>query len=85
MLRDLHERGISSDKDSGSNSIFQTQLKLGDKFKLKCGHEGRVVWVNEDRNVIGVVGARKICKVCWKRTATNRTPNVYLISMDEVK
>ena len=34
-------------------------VKEGDMFTLKCGHEGRVVWVSSDGKSFSVQGVRR--------------------------
>ena len=55
-------------------------VKEGDKFTLKCGHEGRVVWVSSDGKSFGVQGVRRSCKDCGKGSSGSWTPTVYLFS-----
>ena len=71
------EEETKSDKD------LHLELKIGDRYKLECGHEGRVVWVSNDYKTIGVAGVRRSCSVCGKKSTGNWSPNVYLIAMDK--
>ena len=55
-------------------------IKTGDKFTLKCGHEGRVVWVSSDGKSFGVQGVRGSCKTCGKGSSDSWTATVSLFS-----
>ena len=59
-------------------------INEGDKFLLKCGHEGRVVWVSSDRKSFSVQGVRRRCRNCGKGSPGSWTPTVYLFSHAEV-
>jgi len=37
-----------------------------EKFKLKCGHEGNIVWRSSDGRTIGVRGSTRRCPTCMK-------------------
>jgi hypothetical protein len=52
-------------------------MKLGDRVKLECGHQGRVAWISEDGTTMAVKGTRRRCSACYK----NRT-NVTVYVMD---
>ena len=56
-------------------------IKTGDKFTLKCGHEGRVVWVSSDGKSLCVQGVRGSCRTCGKKSSGSWTPTVYLFSI----
>ena len=58
-------------------------LKVGDGYRLDCGHEGRVVWISEDRKTIGVTGVNESCRSCGKTTSSNWTPTVYFIRFND--
>jgi hypothetical protein len=58
-------------------------LKEGNRFKLECGHEGRVVWVSSDGETFGVQGVRKSCTVCGKGPSSTWTPTVYFFQQEE--
>ena len=60
-------------------------LKVGDGYRLDCGHEGRVVWVSEDNKIIGVAGVNGSCRSCGKKSSGNWTPTVYLIRFNDEK
>ena len=55
-------------------------VKEGDRFTLKCDHEGRVVWVSSDGKTFSVQGVRRNCKNCGKGSPGSWTPTVYLFS-----
>jgi hypothetical protein len=57
-------------------------MKIGDKFKLECGHEGKVVYVDSE-NKIWVKGTRRGCRVCGKGAAGEWAPTVYLLTLSE--
>lgn len=58
-------------------------MKKGDRFRLKCGHEGKVVWVSSDGKSFGVQGVRRGCSICGKGSSSAWTPTVYLFFVDE--
>ena len=58
------------------------KMKIGDKFKLECGHEGKVVYVDSE-NKIWVKGTRRGCRVCGKGAAGEWAPTVYLLTLSE--
>ena len=60
------------------------QINKGDKFTLKCGHEGQVVWVSSDEKTFSVKGVRRSCKNCGKGASGSWTPTFYLFSRTEV-
>ena len=60
-------------------------LKVGDRYILECGHEGRVVLVSEDRKIIGVAGVKRSCQMCGKKTTDGWTPTIYLIQFNDGK
>ena len=57
-------------------------INKGDKFTLKCGHEGRVVWVSPDRKSLCVQGVRRSCRTCGKKSSGSWTPTTYLFAID---
>ena len=56
-------------------------MKYGDTVLLKCGHEGKVIWVSSDGEKIGVRGVKRSCKTCGKKTSSSWSPNVYIVSL----
>ena len=55
-------------------------LNVGDRYVLRCGHPGRVVWITEDGATIAVRGAhRPRCPVCCR---DRQTRNVHLLPRD---
>jgi hypothetical protein len=52
-------------------------MNLGDRVPLRCGHQGRVVWISEDATTIAVKGTQRSCPTCYKN---NKNPTVYLIT-----
>jgi len=58
-------------------------LREGDRFRLECGHEGRVIWVSSDGKTFGVRGARRRCPVCGKGSSGAWTPTVYFFQQEE--
>jgi hypothetical protein len=61
-------------------------MKVGDHYRLKCGHDGTVAGVYNDRIAVkGHVVNR--CDGCSKRydpwKAWNRMPTVYIIALEE--
>ena len=60
-------------------------LKVGDRYKLDCGHEGRVIWVSGDRKTTGVAGVKRSCRSCGKKTSGDWTRTVYLIQFNDEK
>ena len=59
------------------NPLSKT-VKVGDRFTLKCGHEGRVVFVSSDGKSFGVRGVKTNCHTCGKGSAGAWAPTVYL-------
>jgi NMD protein affecting ribosome stability and mRNA decay len=60
-----------------------TTFEKGGKYRLSCNHEGRIVWISEDEQTIGVSGVRRSCQNCGKKTSGNWTPTVYLMRLPE--
>jgi hypothetical protein len=58
------------------------KLKIGEKFKLECGHDGKVVYV-DSASKIWVKGTRRGCRVCGKGAAGEWAPTVYLLTLSE--
>jgi hypothetical protein len=52
-------------------------MKLGDRVKLECGHQGRVAWISDDGTRMAVKGTRRRCSACYKKSA-----NVTVYLMD---
>ncbi|UCH37657.1 MAG: hypothetical protein JSV76_00280 [Candidatus Bathyarchaeota archaeon] len=61
-----------------------TDPKKGDRYQLECGHEGRVVWINDNEDTMAVAGTRRSCRDCGKKTTGNWTPTVYLLQLNEL-
>jgi hypothetical protein len=61
----------------------RTDLKVGDRYQLACGHEGRVVWISHNGDTFAVRGVTRSCRTCGKRTSGAWSPTVYLLSGDE--
>lgn len=61
----------------------RTATKVGDRYRLACGHEGRVVWISPKGDTFAVKGAKRTCHFCGKRTSGDWSPSVYLLSGDE--
>ncbi len=49
-----------------------------ERFKLKCGHEGYIVW--RSNGTFGVKGSVQSCDVCYKRVK-GRTPTVHILEI----
>ena len=50
-------------------------MKLGDAYRLRCGHTGRIVWISEDEGTCAVktpTGAGSCCN-------TKGNPTIFLI------
>ena len=58
-------------------------MKVGDRYRLACGHEGRVVWISPTMDRFAVKGVKRSCRTCGKRTSGEWSPSVYLLSGDE--
>jgi hypothetical protein len=56
-----------------------------DKFELKCGHIGNIVWRSSDGEVMGVRGTRRSCDVCFRSSDSGRTPTVHVITRDVLR
>lgn len=54
-------------------------VKVGDMYRLSCGHEGRVVYSNEDGSAFWVRGKRRGCATCGKGRSSQWTPTTYLM------
>jgi hypothetical protein len=52
-------------------------LKVGDRYQLNCGHEGKVVWISPDEQSFAVQGRRRSCTSCGKKSSGAWTPTVY--------
>jgi hypothetical protein len=59
-------------------------IKQGDKVKLSCGHEGKVVWVEQDEGVIAVRGVSRSCRYCGKKSMGVWVPTVHLITLRDL-
>jgi len=55
-------------------------MKIGDPYRLSCGHNGRIVWISKDKETFAVK-ARVGAGLCCNRKSQNRTwnPTVFLI------
>ena len=60
-------------------------VKKGDRYTLKCGHSGRIVWVSSDREMICVRGVNRRCQVCGNKSSGGWVPIYYLITIDDKK
>jgi len=58
-------------------------LKSGDKYKLECGHDGKIIWISSDQRSIGVRGIRKSCNTCGKKSTGTWSPNVYIFTIND--
>jgi hypothetical protein len=56
-------------------------MKRGDRVPLRCGHQGRVVWISDDDATVAVRGSRRSCPGCYKNRVN---PTVFLITMPRV-
>ena len=54
-----------------------------EKFELKCGHLGNIIWRSNDGETIAVRGTKRSCRDCGKKGKGEWTPTVYIIK--EVK
>jgi len=52
-----------------------------DRYRLHCGHEGRVVWVAPDGTSFWVQGRNRRCALCGKGSSGNWTPTVYCFTL----
>ncbi len=50
-----------------------------EKFKLKCGHLGNIIWSNN--GTIAVRGTKRSCRDCGKKGKGEWTPTVYIIDI----
>jgi hypothetical protein len=64
-------------------SVDGVNLKKGDLFTLKCGHKGRVIWINSDEKFFCVQGTSRSCSACGKKVSGGWVPFVHIISTDE--
>lgn len=60
-------------------------MQKGDHYQLKCGHEGRVIWVSSNETVYGVRGSSRSCQSCGKKTSGGWVPTIHLITLDIAK
>jgi len=51
-----------------------------EKFKLKCGHEGNIVW--RSNGTIAVRGTRQKCGVCSAKTDKGWRFTVHIIRLE---
>ena len=58
-------------------------LKVSARYRLECGHEGRVVWISPTGDTFAVKGVTRSCRICGKRTSGEWSPSVYLFSRNE--
>lgn len=63
--------------------LHPVTVRKGDRIRLLCGHQGRVVWISADRTAYAVRGVRRRCAYCGKGSNTTWRPNVYLMTQDE--
>jgi hypothetical protein len=52
-------------------------LNVGDRVPLSCGHQGRVIWINEDDATMGRQGSSGRCAICGKGSKDRRTQTTY--------
>ena len=59
-------------------------MKLGDPYKLSCGHVGKIVWISKDGETFAV-RARTGAGSCCNRKSRNGTwnPTVFLIKTSD--
>lgn len=57
-------------------------MKIGDRYSLPCGHEGKVIWINMDETAFCVQGTKRSCLRCGKKSVGTWTPTVYSIEQD---
>ena len=70
--------------EKGNEKHRRILINEGDKFTLKCGHQGQVVWVSSDGKSFSVQGVRGSCKNCGKGSSGSWSPTVYIFSHTEV-
>ena len=73
------------ENEDKNQSIEKTCFKKGEKFMLECNHEGKIVWVSQDKKTFGVKGVKRSCRICGKNPSSSWTPFVYLMVIDEVE
>ncbi len=52
-----------------------------EKFKLKCGHEGDIIW--RCGKIMGVRGTNRSCHICGKKGKGDWGPTVYIIDLSD--
>jgi hypothetical protein len=57
-------------------------MKVGDRYRLSCGHEGRVIHVTDGAPSFCVQGMQRGCTTCGKGRSTEWTPTTYVIIED---
>ena len=50
-------------------------MKLGDPYRLSCGHTGRIIWVSRDRATFAVRTPRG----AWSCCNTKGNPTIFLV------
>jgi len=55
-----------------------------EKFELKCGHVGNIVWRSSDGRTMGVRGTKRGCDVCFRESDSGRTPTVHVITSEKL-
>ena len=50
-------------------------MKLGDPYRLSCGHTGRIIWVSRDRATFAVRAPRG----AWSCCNTKGNPTIFLV------
>lgn len=57
-------------------------VKVGDRYRMPCGHEGRVIHVMEDTPSFCVQGMRRGCATCGKGRSSEWTPTTYVMTQE---
>ena len=50
-------------------------MKLGDPYRLSCGHTGRIIWVSKDNETFAVRAPRG----AWSCCNTKGNPTIFLV------
>ena len=59
-------------------------MKVGDAYRLPCGHEGKITWIHEDTIAVEGPTRGNFCVQCNPRSSRSH-PTVFLISLHQGK
>jgi len=59
-------------------------VKVGDAYRLPCGHEGKITWIKEDTIAVEGPTRGNFCVQCNPRSSRSH-PTIFLISLHQGK